>query len=730
MELFEEASLETAQAAIERGDYGEAIAHLEKIRSEEIDPDAIARAQQGLVVAYAQSDRLQEAIDLCAWLAEDVAINPWAPRTLADLQERQERERLARGEAEEGLLAPSQSPQASRLPAPIAGPDAGIYEGGRRWRQAERAKRWQPLKPLAAWRFWALQIGSLVALFGLLRWCGILVMQGTNQAFAYLYVHRIIPLSWFQSFSLAPQISWGSAIALVGLLIISPWWLDWLLRAYYGAKVLSPLDLAARAPNTTKFLQRYCRKHQIRRPPLRCLPLEEPIAIAYGGPVPGSTYFAISTGLLDRLQDAEIEALIASLLGQAVRRDCILMSAIVGLLQVPYLAYWELARLGNRCRRSWLKIPCGIAAAACYGLYWLWRLPALWFSRRRLYYGDRFAAEVTGDPNALSRALLKVALGTASATLARQETHAFLESFDLLLPLAPRQSLSTGSIPPYTPFESVLAWECTNPYRHWLKVFDSHALLGDRLFLLGRYAARWQLPAELDLPTVAPSPKTLAARLKKLANSYTALPILQSGVLTGGFLGLALWGLFWIVGTLGLWLDLRALAWLRAAAADSIIAACLLFCFSLCAIVWINDYFPDIPRTTSEGRLPNLLAKQKSTPHYGRAVRLSGTLIGREGTANWLARDAILQTENGAVELNFSSVLGPLGYLLARRRPCDFCGQSVTIYGWFRRGTTAWIDVDRLVPASGRSLRGGYPWWVTILALASALGGTALLLGA
>lgn len=719
MELRGDPSLEVAQAAMERGDYPEAIAHLERVRSEEIDPERVARAQQGLVAAYARSDRLQEAIDLCAWLAEDVRANPWAPKTLADLRERQERARLPGEET-----ATAAATQASRLPATLTGPEAGVYAGGRRWRQAGRAEGWKPLKPLAAWRFWVLQAGTAIATFGLLRWCGLAVLAGINALGANL------PFGWYfyLSPSIAVPISGGIALLLLGLLAISSWWLDWVLRRYHGAGALSLTKLASRAPETAKFLQRYCRQQKLSRPSLQHLPLEHPVAAALGGPFPGSARIVLSEGLLQQLPDAEIKVLVAGLLGQIVRRDCVLMSATVALLQFPYLAYWQLARWGDRCRQVWQQSAWAIAAAGCYGLYWLWRLPALWFSRRRWYYSDRFAAELTGDPNALSRALLKVALGTATAISSQQETHFFLESFDLLLPLAPRQSISTGSIPPYTPFERVLAWECTNPYRHWLKVFDSHALLGDRLFLLGRYAARWQLPAELDLPKVAPPPKTIAAHLDKWLNSYRALPILQSGVLSGGFLGLLLWGGFWLCGTLSLWLGIEALTWLRSA--DAIVAACLLFSFSACAIVWINDYFPDIPRTVPEGRLPDLLAKPKATPHFGRGVRLSGTLIGRAGVANWLSRDAILQTENGAIELNIASCFGPCGHLLSRRRPCDLRGQSVTVYGWFRRGATAWIDVDCLIPTDGRPLQGGYPWWITALALASALGGTVLLLGA
>src|SRR5205807_9563989 len=38
----------------------------------------------------------------------------------------------------------------------------------------------------------------------------------------------------------------------------------------------------------------------------------------------------------------------------------------------------------------------------------------LWFSRTREYYADRFAGRVTGNPNALASALVKIAYGLAA----------------------------------------------------------------------------------------------------------------------------------------------------------------------------------------------------------------------------------------------------------------------------------------------------------------------------
>jgi hypothetical protein len=40
----------------------------------------------------------------------------------------------------------------------------------------------------------------------------------------------------------------------------------------------------------------------------------------------------------------------------------------------------------------------------------------------------------------------------------------------------------------------------------------------------------------------------------------------------------------------------------------------------------------------------------------------------------------------------------------------------VTVTGWFRRGATPWIDIEKIQMQSGRSLQSHHPIWSTIVA--------------
>lgn len=737
-----EPSFTAGQAAFAQGDYPTAIAHLEAIAQTELDPKTRNQAYQTLIVAYYRSDRVRDALDLCKTLTQEPAVYPWAAKTLQDLTTRH---RKAQAQAfqppgEQGRRAAPKSDAEPQRPLPMVTPDqsevaATVFVSGREWKNAERAQKWRPLKAPRWWKFWLRMVGTLVALFWVMRWG----WQWSTAALKWLMLRipTLSPPLWLDR-----DLTWPIAVLIGIALMISPWWLDLVLRWQHTVQKLPLYTLANQHPETAKVLQRLATQHQLPIPQLRTVATSAPWIITYGN-WPRTARMVMSEALLAQLEDEELATIVASQFAQIVQRDSIFMSGAIALLQIPFLGYQLYAAAGETVRNfeRWPSaIPgqlrqgivsaiahlCGWVAAGFYGIYWFWRLPLLYFSRQRVYYSDRFAAGFTGNPNALSRAILKVAIGLSRHLAQRQETLPILESFDLLMPVSHRQA-TLGSLPDKTPFSEVLVWDCTNPYRQWLALVNSHPLMGDRLYLLNRYANHWQLPPEVDLPTIVPPPRLLGDRVKKWRESYKALPILQSAVLAGLVFGIASRVVLWLVGILadGLsrWFSLWRLIWLHNAA-NPFLSGCILIAFSLSLIVWINGYFPDIRITPSreDPRIEDLLKNPKQVPPKSYPVRLQGKLMGRTGIANWLNQDLLLQTSSGLIKLHFFSKLGPLGNLFPwPKRPEQFIGQKVTVFGWFRRGSTPWIDVDVIRNKSGESTQSGYPVWVTILAIASAL---------
>jgi len=512
------------------------------------------------------------------------------------------------------------------------------------------------------------------------------------------------------------------------------------------------------------MLQSYCLKQHWSLPQLGILPTSIPFVITYGN-LPRTTRIVVSQGLLAQLEDDEIAAIYASQLGQIAHWDFVVMSLVILVTQIPYAVYWQVSLWGDRRANKILRSGAAIIASLGYGLYCLLSSLAMWLSRLRIYYSDRFAADLTGNPNGLTRAIIKIAVGIAQEVQQQGYTPWLLESFNLLSPIDHQQAVSLGSLPIDTQLESVLTWDCLNPDRHWLAFSNSHPLLGERLQRLAHIAYYWQLPTELDLVNLDEA-KSVALPTDLESNSRThnaAVPsapggslrtdwyacgslagnvlenvdsvasiknsksLLQAAPFLGILLSFASGAIFWLLWKLGYMLGFWSLSWIY----DdwSLFGGLLPIGFSIGTLVRINSLFPDIKPANlqTNTKLPYLLANSTALPVDGQPIRLQGKLLGRRGMSNWLGQDLILDFTAGLIKLHHASWLG-LGHLLPiSPRPYELIGRSITVTGWFRRGTTAWIDIDTLRTYNGATSRSSHPVWSIVLAGAAATWGAYIL---
>ena len=172
------------------------------------------------------------------------------------------------------------------------------------------------------------------------------------------------------------------------------------------------------------------------------------------GCLPRFARIAVSRGLLEQLTDDEIATIFARESAHISHWDFAPMSLALLVIQIPYLIYWQVAHWQERlCDlmtieffRSAVNFAARAISATSYGIYKLLRWPMLWVSRRRVYFSDHTAAEITGNPNGLTRALAKLAIGIADNIEQQKQTSFFLESFDLLLPVGVGQAVTLGSL--------------------------------------------------------------------------------------------------------------------------------------------------------------------------------------------------------------------------------------------------------------------------------------------
>jgi len=753
-----DSSLEAGLAALKQGDYPTAIAHLEVVCQTQRNQTSQIKAETGLVVAYERIGEISRAIALCQILSNssNPQVREWAVCKQAELKNRYPVEQAADSTAPEsditGFVAFDNPPSADRTQETgdkktrrqknketkdrinnISAPRAPQSLHLSQWRQAGRAKRWQALSPVNLIPLWLLQFGTAIALFWLIRELLKFVMAFTNAL--------LVKLPYLEPFQLFYRDPTQFVLFTLGILLsLSPWLLDKLLQLFNSLQPLSINTLSAHSPEAIRVLQRYCRQRRWSLPQLRILPTSAPVALTYGN-LPRTARIVVSQGLLEQLTADEIATIYAGQLGHIAHWDFVVMSLVILVTQLPYIFYQQVSHWGDRRLNAILRSSAAAITSLAYGIWWLLSGSAIWLSQLRLYYSDRLAAEITGNPNALTRALLKISQGIALDIQQQEHTSWLLESLNLLTLVDYRQAITLGSYAEYIQLERILAWDCLNPYRYWLTINNTHPLTGDRLQRLNRIAQHWHLEPELNLVSAQPSGVSLFNSKLKTQNSKL---LLQGAPFFGVALGFAFGCLTWLIGGIGILLEIAQLAWMYGDWV--IIKGCLPIGFSIGTFARINSFFPDIKpaavqtdtrvsggqshTSNSLSSLPELLVNSNALPIDSQPICLKGKLLGRRGISNCLGQDLILYSPIGLVKLHHLSWLGPVGNLLPRQSPSprELIGQNLIITGWFRRGATSWLDINILRTQSGKISRSAHPIWSTLLASIAAAWGAYIIL--
>jgi len=766
MSSHSKSSLKAGLAALKNEDYRTAKIILEDVAARDDDTHKSLQAQVGLVVAYSRSDEIEMAVAVCESLVQssNSQVQEWAEKSLKQLRKKypnRNTEIYSTGfvafespedeieEVKEELISLSKTPPPLPPPPPPpprfltseAGNNSNISTNASTLKEnpgqtkknapdgeipasqvnakvnnknklpnihlrfAGRAKVWQPLpKPkfIKSIRLPLLGIGTGVGLFWVVRALLQLLIDLINDVLVWLPF--LEPIQFLYT---------DPTFFLLGLFLIvlavSPWLLDWLLCKFYGQKKLNRETLNIYSRESVRVMQRYCQPRGWSLPKLGILPIAAPVAFTVGH-LPRTARIVVSQGLLEQLADDEIAAIIASQLGQIARIDCAVMSVILSLTIPVYKLYQLISQQGDNISN---RIGGTVVGIIGNGIYLIWCLltgTGLWLSRSRIYLNDKIGAEVTGNPNALIRGLLKIAIGTASDIAKKKQTLWQLESLNLLIPVGHEQSSWLGSIAPSTTFESLLMWDYLNPYHQWFLINNSHPLMGTRVQKLCKLASYWHIQPELYLESQQP------LKVKRQSFLLQIAPYL--GILAGAASALLFWlawhGLFAV--------NVINLRWIY----DDwqFVIGFMLIGFSIGILIRMNSLFANIKAKsvqTSES-LPELLTNPASLPIDSTPVEFSGQLLGRRGSSNYLGQDLILQVGNSLVKLHHVSWLGQ------SVNPQDFIGRKVSVTGWLRRGATPWLDIQTLKTQSGKLVNSPHPIWSTILTVAAFAWGSYIVL--
>lgn len=677
--------------ALKRGSYAEAVEKLEAY-CYGTDPSSkdYEQTQTWLAKAYKNNGQTAQAIALCQQLltSQKPFIKIWAEQYLLSLVPKPAQidgaapSSDANSEANAGS-SPSFMAGQTKRPASST-PLIEIPKAGRSTRRGVTLV----MKGVASNLALASSV-TLFLMFGmvLVTTLNLLLIQGAENPLTGLISALFITL-------------------IVNLLIflLAPLLMDLVQSWLYGTRWVSLSEVERYSPETGRIIRMVCQDYKLQQPRLGIIDDQNPTAFTYGS-LPNSARLVVSQGLFTYLDDDEVAAVYAHELGHIIHWDFAVMTLASTLVQVCYLIYTytrEVAdKLGDSDIAKKVKNGAQSAVIMAYVFYRVGEYLLLYLSRTREYYADHFAAEVTGNPNGLSRALVKIAYGILEEGSRAEKPSKVLQGTRTLGISDPRAS-TTGTAyrmaSDPTKVGRVFLWDMFNPWAWWMELNSTHPLTGKRVRALTTYAEQLGLETEFDMARVIREGRTL--NKKKLYGSFAFDVLLYWAEWIGGLGGLLLGGTLLAAGQLNL---------------PIVIPMLMLFGFGFGTLLKAFVMYPSLNRAPEMDVLL-LMSDPYASPLRGKPVRLAGQVIGRGDAGYQFGSDLKMQDPTGLIYLHYASRFGPLGnFLFGMSQADSFIHKDVAVTGWFRRGVMPWVDMGLMKCPEKWDVSSHHRFWSVLL---------------
>ncbi|MBD2209398.1 M48 family metalloprotease [Nostoc linckia FACHB-104] len=506
----------------------------------------------------------------------------------------------------------------------------------------------------------------------------------------------------------------GLAIAITITLVfnlaaffLSPYLMDLTQSWLYQTRWVELAEVESLSPETARVIQQVCQQKNLKTPRLGIINDQNPTAFTYGS-LPNSARLVVSQGLFTYLDDDEVATVYAHELGHIVHWDFAVMTVASTLVQICYLIYSTANRFGRGGGDSKIKDAMQTAALVAYIFYVVGTYLLLYLSRTREYFADHFAAETTGNPNGLSRALVKIAYGILEEGQRTKEPSRLIEGTRALGIYDPKAAASTGTAYRIASdpqkIGRVFLWDMFNPWGWWMELNSTHPLTGKRVRALSTYAEQLGLPTEFDMGRVIGEGKNLN-RSRLYGNFF--LDVVLYGAETIGFLA-------------GLVLGVIVLS---SSSHSGLIFGAPLIGLGAGILIKALVMFPDYKQAADTDIL-TLMSDPYASPLRGQPAKLQGQLIGRGDAGYKFGSDLKIQDRSGMLYLHYASRFGPIGnFLFGMKRVQSLLGEQVEAVGWFRRGVAPWMDLIQLQSENGTVVNSYHRFWSFIL------GGGVIILG-
>lgn len=501
---------------------------------------------------------------------------------------------------------------------------------------------------------------------------------------------------------------WAHAInlgVLIGLTVftnfiswfISPYITDWIQKVFYKIRWVTFEDFSNAHKEVAYFIKDVCEKNKIRIPKLRIIDDANPTAYCYGS-YPNNARVVVSEGIFKYLDIEEQKSVVGHELGHIVNRDFIIMTIAVTLLQVLYEVYYNFLRR-ERPRKSSSGGKKGditpVIGAISYVLYIIGSYLILYLSRTREYLADRFSAEHTNNPDALSMALVKIAYGIA-AEVDTESTQRLLASTRAMGIYDFKAAQTIGTV-----FKSAIEKDKMQIARNLTKVFlfdifspwallaeinSTHPLTGKRIKVLSQYANETGKVSIFNFERVVREGEGLD-KTRLYSGFFEGIFVYSLPILA--FLA----GIVIVIGN-SLNYPLSILLFGAALLAQG------LYMFRRPA---------GMPERTT---VFELMQDPYANPLKGRFVEIEGKVIGKAEAGSYLGEDVKMQDKSGClIYLNYESIIPLIGNIIfGLGQARKMIGEYSKAIGWFRRSSYQVVDLDN-VEVSGETIKSYTRFW-------------------
>lgn len=433
------------------------------------------------------------------------------------------------------------------------------------------------------------------------------------------------------------------------------------------------------------FVEKICRENKMAIPKIGVILDGSPQAFTYGH-TPNDARIVISLGLLNLLNEDELEAVVAHEIGHAKHWDMLVMTLASLVPMVLYYLYRTLIRIKSKGRDK-TALPRYIIAIISYLLYIISEYVVLWFSRIREYYADRFSGEVTNNPNSLSSALVKIGYGLAGEepqyeNKEKKERKPQLGAVETMgifdkrtascLAISGFNQAMTGQIDKER-LKDAAKWDLWNPWALFFELSSTHPLIAKRINRLSEQSAYIGKTPFVEFNRDKPE-CYWDDFLFDVAIAMLPLFLLFSGL---------------------------ALYWLQiGACCGKGILSYLFIGFGTGYL--INTLYSYKGQQFPEINISGLLSKVKVSGIRPVPCRLKGKIIGRGVPGLIWSEDFVLKDDTGIIFLDYRQPLGIWSFFFGLLGAKNYINEDVEAIGWYRRSPVPFIELKTLTSSHGK----------------------------